>query len=357
MKRKIYLWGTGTRAVELNLYMKETIRSLNITGYIDNNKVGDFFGKKIFTPEVLREKNVEKVVVIINRFYTDITKQIEKDFRDCDVAVYDEIFLKKRQLQNRYAQTNNVEVKNVLQYLEKHTLSNFNGEFVEKYINYNVDIEWDNEHQMYYGWFENKKMYLSKNFDTKEAAKAYLVQIILEQDEKSPHRYLYEDFNVESNTIVIDAGVAEGNFSLSIIDKVSKIYMFEPNPDWVKALKLTFEPYKEKVSIINKSISDYCDDNTTTIDKIVSDYVDFIKMDVEGEEVYALKGSCKTIERSRNIRCAIAAYHQEFAYEAICMLMNEYNMKCRHTDGYMYYPDASFRAPVLRRGLVLAEKK
>lgn len=39
--------------------------------------------------------------------------------------------------------------------------------------------------------------------------------------------YLDEDFQVEEGDVVLDVGVAEGNFSMEIIERASKIYLFE----------------------------------------------------------------------------------------------------------------------------------
>lgn len=46
----------------------------------------------------------------------------------------------------------------------------------------------------------------------KEKAETYYRYILLEQDEKSPHRYLTSEFDVSEGDVVVDVGVAEGNF-------------------------------------------------------------------------------------------------------------------------------------------------
>lgn len=56
----------------------------------------------------------------------------------------------------------------------------------------------------------------------------YYRGISIEQDICSPHRYFTDDFSVPNNAVVIDAGVAEGNFSLSIIEHVKKYIYLNP---------------------------------------------------------------------------------------------------------------------------------
>jgi 16S rRNA A1518/A1519 N6-dimethyltransferase RsmA/KsgA/DIM1 with predicted DNA glycosylase/AP lyase activity len=69
----------------------------------------------------------------------------------------------------------------------------------------------------------------------------------------SPHCYT-AFLNINESDIVVDIGTTEGNFYLDIINKVSRIYMFEWDKKWNKALQETFKPYKDKVVIINQRI-------------------------------------------------------------------------------------------------------
>ncbi len=72
--------------------------------------------------------------------------------------------------------------------------------------------------------------------------------------------------NVKDNDILSDIGAAEGNFSLSVIDKVQHVYLFETDNDWIEALEKTFEPWKEKVSIIHKFVGNKDTDTCITLD-------------------------------------------------------------------------------------------
>jgi 16S rRNA A1518/A1519 N6-dimethyltransferase RsmA/KsgA/DIM1 with predicted DNA glycosylase/AP lyase activity len=73
-----------------------------------------------------------------------------------------------------------------------------------------------------------------------------------------------DSFGVSEGDIVVDVGAAEGNFALSVVEKANKVYIIEGNAAWCDALRQTFLPYKEKVEIIQKFLSDVADDDHVT---------------------------------------------------------------------------------------------
>ncbi len=363
MKKKllnnIFIWGTGMRAQELNEWNGCELECLDIVGYIDNDEKkwgNDFYGKKIFSPEILRCEGNKKIY-IANRFEKEIRQQIELFYADCDIEIIDEYLISRIQIILRYENSDDPEIKEIVHRLKSHPLAVFNYPFVEKYDMKDIKVEFDTVKKLFFTDYCGKKMYFSRKFKTVESVKEYYKSILLEQDDASPHLYITDDYKVQEGAIVVDAGVAEGNFSLSIIDSAKKIYMFEPDRNWYEALLYTFEPYKDKVVIINKYLSNYENSVTTTIDKEVSEKINFIKMDIEGEEIYALRGAEKTIEKSDDLRCLICTYHQEFAFDIIRKFFDEKGIISSNSKGYMWYPDGGLRAPVLRRGILRASKK
>ena len=177
--------------------------------------------------------------------YPIISKYFNKEeFSECNITIIDEDLVSRMQVISRYENTNDLEIKQIVDYLVDHPLKVFNYDFVEKYAK-DYAIQYDKNKQLFYTYYLGKKMYFSRILDTMDKVQEYYRSILLEQDENSPHQYLVEGFEIQKNAIVIDAGVAEGNFSLSIIDSVKKIYMFEPDKNWYEALSYTFEPYKD----------------------------------------------------------------------------------------------------------------
>lgn len=357
-----YIWGTGCKAEEINLGCKEEINSIKLLGYIDNNieKQGkDFFGKKVFSPDILIG-DLDSRIIILNKYYDEIVNQISMKYPQCIERIMEKDFFKRIQIITRYKDTSEDKIKEIKDYLLEHPLNIFNAEFVEKYKQDDIKVYFDKEKRLFYVYYFGKKMYISRAYKNEEEVKKYCNSVFLEQDINSPHRYLTDNFFVDKDSVVIDAGVAEGNFSLPIVEKVKKIYLFEPDKMWEEALHYTFEPYQDKVKIINKCLSDYVNRYTTTIDDIVEESeINFIKMDIEGEELYALRGAQKHILASKNLKCAVCTYHQEFAYDAIKDFFENLNFQAEASEGYMWFPSHynDWRPPVLRKGLIRAEKR
>lgn len=358
--KKYYIWGTGHIAEEINSQHKEQIEELDIVGYIDNDsqKVGQLYkGKRVYGPDILLEDK-DCYIIIANAFREDIISQIKDKYPKTTSKIMESLFFQRMDLLSRYEDNREKEIKNIVDYLKENPLDIFNYPFVKKYDEIEFDVEFDVNKGLYYTFYYGKKMFFSRKFKSEKEVKSYYKSVCVEQDFKSPHRYLTDIFTVPKDAVVIDAGVAEGNFALSVIEYVKRIYLFEPDEEWAEALRYTFEPYENKVVLINKSISNYINGKTTTIDSEIGEKIDFIKMDIEGEEYYALEGAEKTIEKSPNMQCVICTYHQEFAYEIINKFLLGHGFNTQPSKGYMWYPCETFgeRAPILRRGLIRAQK-
>ena len=65
---------------------------------------------------------------------------------------------------------------------------------------------------------------------------------------------------------LLDVGSAEGIFTLDVIDLIEHAYLFECDDEWVEALEATFLPWKDKITIVRKYVSDMDDENNTTLD-------------------------------------------------------------------------------------------
>ncbi len=356
-----FIWGTGEDAVKLNSWCSNVLKQINVVGYIDSNpkKANTlFYGKKVYPPSILKEYVACKIIIITSKYRNEIIEQIKKSFPSHEKNIVEKNLFKRLQIIGRYKNSKDPQIQEILDYLLNHPLTVFNYEWNNKY-NKNVQVFYDDEKSLFYTWYKGNKMYISRTYDTEEKAQEYIASILLEQDEASPHLYITESFNVDDNSVVVDAGVGEGNFALDVVERVKHIYLFEPDSNWVEALKYTFEPFGDKVSIIEKGVSDYVNANVTTLDDELKDLeVNFLKMDVEGEELNALKGAKNLLERSSNIKCLVCTYHQEYAHEAISVFLRNMNFELETSQGYMYFPTHEFmgRPPILRRGLLRAVK-
>jgi hypothetical protein len=250
--------------------------------------------------------------------------------------------------------------KTVLDYLKTNGLAVFPYEFTKKYDPSSIEILTDPQLDLYYAMWEGKRLYF-KNASNKKSAQKYFNSLLLEQDLDSPHRYLTDSFSVKEGSVVADVGAAEGNFSLSVIEKVVHTYIFEPDTAWVKALQATFAPWAHKVTIVQKLVGEQTTGPYTTLDDYFRDKTkpDFIKADVEGFEISLLKGAKEIIEKSGNMKAAICTYHRQEDAENIQSLLHQYGFTTAFSEGYMifhYGRENIVRPPYLRKAVIRAVK-
>ncbi len=181
---------------------------------------------------------------------------------------------------------------------------------------------------------------LGKNVKLYFMAQGILIDFFLEQ-----YRYNKNGVGIcaKENDVVIDAGGCWGDTALYFADRVGekgKVFSFEfiPNNLSIFQKNLDLNPrFQNKIEIVNKPLSDisgkkiYYKDlgpgskvefenfqeadgstETISIDDFVSTNdvpkIDFIKMDIEGSELPALKGAIQVIKKYKP-QLAIAIYH------------------------------------------------
>jgi hypothetical protein len=250
----------------------------------------------------------------------------------------------------------NDEQREVLDFLKFNPLSIFPYPFQFQYNPDTVNVIKDKVNRMHYVLLDNKRLYFKKNWSVKRIRRGF-TNLMLEQDISSPHRYLNGVIYLNKNDVVADVGAAEGNFSLSVIEKIKKLYIFEYDREWVKALKLTFAPWKDKVEIVNKRVSDSDDAKNIRLDTFLKDRenVTFLKIDVDGAEQKVLN-SCKTIINGSNpVKIALCTYHRNNDEKDFTRLLSDNGFRVKPSKGYMInYFDKQIKPPYLRRGLIMA---
>jgi FkbM family methyltransferase len=190
----------------------------------------------------------------------------------------------------------------------------------------------------------------------KELAINDLYMVIVEMfDRLNGHYYGIPETSLERGDVVLDCGAAEGLFSLMALDKAEKIYLAEPSPIFLGALGKTFNGSK-KIEISpfalgseNKEI--YFSDNSlsSSTSNIASGLkvfmqkvddifykkgikIDYLKADIEGDELDMLQGAAKTIVSSKP-KIALTTYHPRNDFEEIkrfiLSLVPEYDFKIK----------------------------
>ena len=357
---KAVVWGCGGKGKEF-LDRRVLNYKYDILCFTDSNSRlwGSYFEDryKVIPPNDIVNFDYDIVIVcvvdhdeIINnmeKFGIDkkrikIYKDLEKELCDAIVSKYDD--------------NSDPEIQNVLDVYRTGELSFF-GSYHPAYRNFS-DVKRDADGFPYIV-FEDKKMFYPKDhhfqiLDGREV----VADILYEQGENSPHRYIPDGYKMPPNAIILDAGVCEGNFALRYVEDASKIYLVEADERWMQALEMTFKPFREKVVFCNKFLSGRNNSKEITIDSLVNEKLDFLKMDIEGSEVYALLGGRKTLESS-NTQCAICTYHRQYDEDYVSFIMKSYGYATSKSKGYVFfsYDDTIADTLDLRRGVVYASKR
>ncbi|NOU92724.1 FkbM family methyltransferase [Paenibacillus sp. LMG 31456] len=169
----------------------------------------------------------------------------------------------------------------------------------------------------------------------------------------------------EPGDIVIDAGGCFGDTALYFAHEVGEtghVYTFEFIPSNLEIMKKNVQlnpSLQERISIVEHAVwnesnqtlyyidqgpasfvafskiaGDYDTTLTLSIDGLVKqkdlDRIDFIKMDIEGGELSALKGAKESLKAFRP-KLAITIYHQISDFENIARYINDLNL------GYRFY--------------------
>lgn len=197
---------------------------------------------------------------------------------------------------------------------------------------------------------------------------------------KSDIKYLYDfvynpvgqyfdpivEFN--DNEVFLDVGCFDGYTSLQFAkhaSKFDKIYAFEPDLENMKRVRANLEELQNKVEFFNIGLSDRemtlrfdssgssskistsgtSEIKVKQLDTLKIENVSYIKMDIEGAELNALKGAVQTI-KSCHPKLAISVYHKvddlRKIPEFVLSIRNDYNIYLRHytegvTETVMYF--------------------
>lgn len=250
--------------------------------------------------------------------------------------------------------TGEAEINQALSFLEAHELTVFPYRFSEKYSPDTITVLLDEASQLHYVMLNSHRLYFKRGLTAEQIRHAYAF-LLCEQDPESPHCYLPGDFKLEVGAVLADVGCAEGIFTLMNIDTVKKAVLFEADQGWMEALEKTFAPWKEKVSLVNKFVSDRTEGNFVRLDDHFREQKpDFLKIDVDGAEDELLRGSRELLS-SQKLQVALCTYHKQQDAQKFEKLFREMNYQTSFTKNYMlFYFDEAFEAPYFRKALLRA---
>ncbi len=117
-------------------------------------------------------------------------------------------------------------------------------------------------------------------------------------------------------------------------------------------MEATFAPYKEKITIVRKYVSDVDEEDNITLDTFFRDegkFIDnlFLKMDIEGYERKALEGAVHILEHGRQIGGSVCIYHLHDDKKVIKSELKKFNLKTSIQPGYLYF-EKEMRSAIIR---------
>jgi len=172
--------------------------------------------------------------------------------------------------------------------------------------------------------------------------------------------YYVDEFLPKSNDVILDVGASYGDTSIWYAKKFgAKVYAFEPLEDIYKILLKNIELNKLDIKAYNiavgngKIISANINKNmltignvksieTRTLDSFNFDKVDFIKIDVEGFELFVLDGARETIGKFHPK--IILETHTKELYEKSIEFLKDFNYKVKFNkkiNGNDYFKDVN----------------
>ena len=298
-------------------------------------------------------------IIICSRKKKEIIEQINRSFSDLiePDRLIDLEDLKKRLVERLVDKYHDSADPEIISIIESYKINGFSiyGDFKGEKERYCVYRDLDS---MPYIMIEGKRLYYprSRYFKRDLSDNEYIEDVLIEQQINSPHIYVRDNDKAPAG-VIVDAGVCEGNFAIRYIDRASKMYLIESDPEWIEPLERTFRPYKNKTIICNKFLSNVTSGEKVSLDSLIDDSIDFIKMDIEGSEVEALMGAKDVLSRSR-ARCAICSYHRHGDENNIRKILSEYGYISDTSDGYMFftYDNDISETMDFRKGIVYGYK-
>jgi methyltransferase FkbM-like protein len=249
------------------------------------------------------------------------------------------------------------DVAEAVDYLRKNPLDNFPYPFAENYTASENRVKHNPKIGLRYVQHQGNRLYWREGAKRRRIRRNYNA-LRIEQDERSPHRYLTPEFAVDAGDIVADIGCAEAILALDVVERARHLYLFESDGRWIKALEATFSPWKDKVTICHATLGAQSgEEGRVALDDYFANKPapNFYKLDVEGSEAAVLNGARRTLARAVNPRLAVCTYHRPEDEANLAALLRELGFTPKPSRGYiLLYDEKDFEPPYFRRGLLRA---
>lgn len=256
-----------------------------------------------------------------------------------------------------YEKSNDRELKKIVNWVKENGICVYPYDYQNEYKKMDIEVFRDDDDYPYI-YVNGKRLYGRKSYTNEQFLKECRGRLA-EQDTRSPHCYVSEDWKKpRNNCIIAELGAAEGAFSLEWIEQAEKVYLFECLDEWMVPLKKTFEPWKEKVEIIPKYVGDVTSENSISLDEFFKNRdVNVIKADIEGAELAMLYGGEETF-RNKIHQAYLCVYHVWNHEEEMKKILSANGFTTIVNEHYMIITanEKDFYKKKLRHGVVYGEK-
>jgi len=253
----------------------------------------------------------------------------------------------------------NEEAKEVIDFLRSNPVAMIPYDYTRSYATLPMAVRRDEGTGLKYVVVGERKIFFPAKMSDALIADSVRVGL-MEQDKRSPHRYLPAASMDIGGGVAILCGASDGLYALEIIDKFDKIFLFEANTDWVEPIKNTLKDYLPKIEIVPLFISDQDGPGAISLDTFLKDknvVVNYIQADIENAEIKLLKGARKLLERSTELKLCLCCYHTAHQEKELTDFLQQLNYTVRPSAGFLLmWMDVPLRPPFLRRGVLYANR-
>lgn len=262
-----------------------------------------------------------------------------------------------RKIEKHYG--DNPEIKEIVSFLKSNSVEMIPYFYRDEYQNKEITVKVDTEDDLYVVEVGGNNIYFPKELTENHVKDSVLVALI-EQDERSPHKYLPTKSIEIHGDVAVLCGASDGIYALQIINRFKKIYLFEANPLWTKPIRKTLRNYLDKIEIVTYFVSDVDGPDSITLDtffKNRNEKINYIQADIENAEWKMLKGADKLISQSNDLKMSLCCYHTAHQERDLTEFLHEKQYKIQTSNGFLLlWMDFPLRPPYLRRGVLYATR-